>query len=223
MTSRPSPGWPRSRSCWHGYDRIGDGRAALLRPSRQRERRVRVRARRRLPAEGGVLMESAFAAHRVRGRLNAGFFAALDGYINWLVRDEKRKVFADLPGQVVEVWPGVGANFAYLPSGCHLMAVEPNPHMHRQLKRRAARRGIEIQVHSVTGDVTGLDDRSVDAEDLLRHRHQGLAPGGPGADGGAPPRGRSGHPVRARARSRRFDSRGDADPAAGLIPPVLLR
>jgi SAM-dependent methyltransferase len=108
-------------------------------------------------------METAFAAHRVRGRLNAGFFTALDGYINWLVRDKKRKVFADLPGQVVEVGPGVGANFAYLPSGCHLIAVEPNAHMHRQLKRRAARRGIEIEVHSVTGDVTGLDDRSVDA------------------------------------------------------------
>jgi SAM-dependent methyltransferase len=108
-------------------------------------------------------METAFAAHRVRGRLNAGFFTALDGYINWLVRDKKRKVFADLPGQVVEVGPGVGANFAYLPSGCRLIAVEPNPHMHRQLKRRAARRGIEIEVHSVTGDVTGLADRSVDA------------------------------------------------------------
>jgi SAM-dependent methyltransferase len=108
-------------------------------------------------------MTTAFATHPVRGRLNAGFFTALDGYINWLVRDQKRRVFAELPDQVVEIGPGVGANFAYLPPKCHLIAVEPNPHMHRGLLRRAARLGIDLEIRGVPADAIDLDDNSVDA------------------------------------------------------------
>ena len=62
-----------------------------------------------------------------------------------------------------------------------------------------------------------------DAGGLLRHRHQGVASGDPGADGGPAPRGGPGHQVRAGARGRRADPRGDADPAAGFQPPVLPR
>jgi SAM-dependent methyltransferase len=108
-------------------------------------------------------MTTAFATHPVRGRLNAGFFTAFDGYINWLVQDQKRRVFAALPDQVVEIGPGVGANFAYLPPKCHLIAVEPNPHMHRGLLRRAARLGIDLEIRPVPADAIDLDDNSVDA------------------------------------------------------------
>jgi ubiquinone/menaquinone biosynthesis C-methylase UbiE len=104
-----------------------------------------------------------FEAHPVRGRLNAGFFLALDGYINGLVRDKKRKIFSALSGRVVEIGPGVGANFSYLPPGCQLIAVEPNPHMHRALLRRAARYGIGIEIRNATADAIDLDDQSVDA------------------------------------------------------------
>lgn len=103
-----------------------------------------------------------FAAHPVRGRLNAWFFTALDGYSNWLVRDRKRAVFTGLPAEVVEIGPGVGANFGYLPSGCRLTAIEPNPYMHGALRRRAARRGIDVQIRGVTGDAIDLDDQSAD-------------------------------------------------------------
>jgi SAM-dependent methyltransferase len=108
-------------------------------------------------------MGATFEAHPVRGRLNAGFFTALDGYLNWLLRDKKHEVFAALPGQIVEVGPGVGANFAYMPARCHLIAVEPNPHMHRGLERRAARRGIDMEIRTVTADAIDIDDHSVDA------------------------------------------------------------
>jgi len=60
---------------------------------------------------------ASFETHAVRGRFNAGFFAALDGYINWLTRDKKREVFSGLPRQVVEIGPGTGANFRYMPPG----------------------------------------------------------------------------------------------------------
>jgi SAM-dependent methyltransferase len=104
-----------------------------------------------------------FARHPVRGRFNAGFFGALDGYINWLTRDKKRQAFAGLPPTVVEVGPGVGANFRYLPPGCHVIAIEPNAYMHGGLRRRAARYGIDLEIRSVVGDAIDLGDRSVDA------------------------------------------------------------
>ena len=104
-----------------------------------------------------------FEAHPGRGRFNAWFFTALDSYINWLVRDRKHTVFAGLPAEVVEIGPGVGANFRYLPPGCRLTAVEPNPYMHCALRRRAARRGIDVQIRGVTGDAIDLEDQSIDA------------------------------------------------------------
>jgi len=115
--------------------------------------------------EGDALAEgsAAFGTHPVRGRFNAWFFTALDGYINWLTLDHKRAVFSGLPAELVEVGPGVGANFSYLPPGCRLTAIEPNPHMHDALQRRAARRGIGVQIRSVTGDAIDLDDQSTDA------------------------------------------------------------
>lgn len=107
--------------------------------------------------------ETAFVSHPVRGRFNAGFFAALDSYINWLTKDKKRRVFADLPPEVVEVGPGTGANFRYMPAGSYVIAIEPNPYMHRGLQRRAARHGIDIDIRSVVGDAVDLDDHSADA------------------------------------------------------------
>ena len=94
--------------------------------------------------EGDALAQgsAAFGTHPVRGRFNAWFFTALDGYINWLTRDHKRAVFSGLPAELVEIGPGVGANFSYLPPGCRLTAIEPNPSMHDALQRRAARRGV---------------------------------------------------------------------------------
>jgi SAM-dependent methyltransferase len=105
----------------------------------------------------------AFKTHPLRGRFNAGFFTALDGYINWLVRDHKRKVFAGLPAEVVEVGPGPGANFRYLQPGCRLIAIEPNTYMHGALQRRAASRGIDIEIRTLPGDAIDLEDQSVDA------------------------------------------------------------
>ena len=119
----------------------------------------------RSATEGSALMEGSatFETHPMRGRFNAWFFTAFDSYINWLVRDQKRTVFSGLPAELVEVGPGVGANFRYLPRGCRLIAIEPNPYMHGVLQRRAARCGIDVEIRSVAGDAIDLDDQSVDA------------------------------------------------------------
>jgi hypothetical protein len=97
------------------------------------------------------------ATHPIRGRFNAGLFTALDGYNNWLTRERKRQAFADLPQTVVEVGPGVGANFRYLRPGTRLIAIEPNPHMHRRLQRRAARNGTELEIHGRAGGTRSLN------------------------------------------------------------------
>jgi SAM-dependent methyltransferase len=107
-------------------------------------------------------MATEFEPHAVRGRFNAWFFTALDGYINWLVRDRKRRFFSDLPADVVEIGPGVGANFTYLPTGCHVIAIEPNPHMHHGLQKRAVRFDVDLEIRGVSGDSLDLPDDSVD-------------------------------------------------------------
>ena len=62
----------------------------------------------------------------IRGRLNAWFFEALDGYMHWHYAEIKTRLFGNMPSTVVELGPGSGANLRYLRRGTRLIAVEPN-------------------------------------------------------------------------------------------------
>ena len=110
-------------------------------------------------------MEKSPGSHgnRVRGPFNAVFFTALDGYLDWLLGVHKQAVFADLPSRIVEIGPGVGANFRYLRSGTEVVAVEPNRAMHDRLRARAARYGIKLDLRGIEGEQLDVDDDSVDA------------------------------------------------------------
>jgi SAM-dependent methyltransferase len=99
----------------------------------------------------------------VRGPLNAIFFTVLDGYLDQLLRPHKQRVFAELPPTVVELGPGVGANVRYLSPGTRLIAVEPNEAMHARLRERAARAGVDLELHATVGEQLDLPDASVDA------------------------------------------------------------
>jgi SAM-dependent methyltransferase len=103
-----------------------------------------------------------FAAHPARSRFNAVFFSVMGGYVNWHMRKGKANVFADLPPNVVELGPGVGANLRYLPVGARLIAIEPNPYMHARLRRAARRRGIELEIRNVVGERIDLPDAGVE-------------------------------------------------------------
>jgi SAM-dependent methyltransferase len=103
-----------------------------------------------------------FPANPVRGRFNSAFFSVMGGYINWHMRKRKAQVFADLPANVVEIGSGVGANLRYLPSGARLIAVEPNRYMQARLRQAARRRGVELELRSVTGERIDLPDASAD-------------------------------------------------------------
>lgn len=78
------------------------------------------------------------------------------------MRGHKRRAFADLPDRVVELGSGVGANMRYLPDGATLVAVEPNPYMHRRLQAAADRANVRLELHGRVAEETGLADHSVD-------------------------------------------------------------
>jgi len=103
-----------------------------------------------------------FEAHAARGRFNAAFFSVMGPYIEWNMRAHKRRALAQLPHNVVELGSGVGANLRYLPDGATLVAVEPNPHMHRRLQVAADRAGVRLELHERVAEDTGLADHSVD-------------------------------------------------------------
>jgi SAM-dependent methyltransferase len=97
----------------------------------------------------------------VRGRFNAAFFRAMGPYLEWQLRKRKRRVFAELAGEVVEIGAGVGANLRYLPPGATLIAIEPNPHMHPRLRAAAERHRVRLELQARVAERTGLADQSV--------------------------------------------------------------
>jgi SAM-dependent methyltransferase len=103
-----------------------------------------------------------FQVHRGRGAFNAAFFSLMGPYIEWSARRPKQRVFADLPRTVVELGSGVGANLRYLPPGSTLVAIEPNPPMHRRLRAAAERRGVHLDLRARSAAHTGLPDQSAD-------------------------------------------------------------
>ena len=105
---------------------------------------------------------TAFELHGGRGRFNAAFFAVMGPYIEWTLRRRKRRVFAGLPPEVVELGPGVGANFRYLPPDTGLIAIEPNRYMHGRLQTVAVRQGVRLDLRERMAEHTGLPDDSAD-------------------------------------------------------------
>ncbi|HEX3706322.1 MAG TPA: class I SAM-dependent methyltransferase [Mycobacteriales bacterium] len=110
----------------------------------------------------GSRVPDEFAANPARGRFNSAFFHVMGGFIDFNMRKRKRTAFADLPTDVVEVGSGVGANLRYLPAGARLTAIEPNPYMHKRLRRAAHKRRIELEIRSVLGERIDLPDESTD-------------------------------------------------------------
>ena len=98
-----------------------------------------------------------------RGRFNAWFFQAFDRYINFVTRGHKSRAFSGIgPGTILELGPGVGANFAHIPPDARVLAVEPNVAMHQRLTERAAARGVELELIAAPAEVLPIPDDTVD-------------------------------------------------------------
>lgn len=139
----------------------------------------------------GMSTTKAFEANRLRGPFNAFFFTVMGGYIDRLLRHRKRRLFADLSGQIVELGPGVGANFRYLQPGTRVVAIEPNPAMHERLRARAEKHSIELDLRGIVGEQLDLPAESADVvmsslvlctvadpAQVLAEVHRVLRPGG---------------------------------------------
>jgi len=110
-----------------------------------------------------VATRQGIESHAVRGRLNAALFWGIDSYVHLLLGAKKRALFGELPGTVLEIGAGTGANLRYYRPGTRLIAVEPNPHMHGALARAARRRGITLELRAEGAESIGVPDGSVDA------------------------------------------------------------
>jgi ubiquinone/menaquinone biosynthesis C-methylase UbiE len=98
----------------------------------------------------------------VRGRINAGFFDLMEGYMHWKYGTLKRRLFANLPSVVVELGAGAGANFRYFPRGTRVIAVEPNHYMHARLARSARKWGIDLDLRGLGAEGLDLPDDCID-------------------------------------------------------------
>jgi SAM-dependent methyltransferase len=101
--------------------------------------------------------------HPIRSRINAWFFRAMDGYAHRKYRVVKRQLFGGLPRTVLEIGAGDGANFRYLDPGTHVIAIEPNVHMHASLRAAAARHGVTVDVRAAVAERLPIPDGSVEA------------------------------------------------------------
>lgn len=74
----------------------------------------------------------------------------------------KRKLFQDISGSVVEIGPGTGVNFDYLPKNIQWLGIEPNEAFHKILLEQARHREINAKIIPGDASQTGLPDNSSD-------------------------------------------------------------
>jgi ubiquinone/menaquinone biosynthesis C-methylase UbiE len=94
--------------------------------------------------------------------MNAWLLEALNGYMHARYGALKARLFRSLPETIVELGPGTGANLRYYPKETRVVAVEPNFHMHKRLRRRALRFGLNLELHPIKAEELDLQSDSVD-------------------------------------------------------------
>jgi len=77
----------------------------------------------------------------------------------------RAELLRDLAGHVLEIGAGTGANLPYYPRTlAHLVLSEPDPHMNRRLRRKAAALGWQrVEILDSTAEALPVLDQHVDA------------------------------------------------------------
>ena len=127
----------------------------------------------------------------LKQRLFARFMSAMDEESTRILGPKREELLSTARGKIVELGPGTGVNFPYLPPGAEWVGIEPNPAMHPHLIEKANARGIAVDLRALDGDKLPLDDASVDfaistlvlcsvpdVDAALAELHRVLVPGG---------------------------------------------
>ena len=116
---------------------------------------------------------------------------AADEESHRLYGPRREQLFSAVQGRVVELGPGTGVNFPFLPCEIHWIGIEPNPAMHAHLREKAEARGISVDLCGLDGNALELEDASADffistlvlcsvpdVDAMLSEIHRVLVPGG---------------------------------------------
>ena len=85
-----------------------------------------------------------------------------DPFNHALYGEHKRNLFQNVSGQVVEIGPGTGVNFKYLPEGINWVGIEPNEAFHSVLKQKAEEKNIQARLLKGDASHIPLPDNDVD-------------------------------------------------------------
>jgi len=107
-------------------------------------------------------MSKGFNNNSIRGPINSWIFKILSGYMDYLFGKSKKDLFENHSETVIEIGSGAGANMRYLRKGTKLIAIEPNIHMHTNLKKSADKYGIDLEIKTLIGESIDLPDNSCD-------------------------------------------------------------
>lgn len=95
----------------------------------------------------------------VRKRLFAWILKKGDGINHRIYGSVKKDLLKNASGIVLEIGPGTGVNFSYLPRDIEWMGIEPNEAFHKTLLTKAKDKGIKARLIS---GMNSLADNSVD-------------------------------------------------------------
>jgi len=98
-------------------------------------------------------------------RLFAALYDPVMGPAERTLLPPHREYLTDVSGAALDLGSGTGANFPYFADreDVHLYGVEPDPHMARRARAKAAEVGVEIDLREQGAESLPLDDASMDA------------------------------------------------------------
>ena len=105
-------------------------------------------------------MTNQFENNAIRGPINSWLLKVMSAYMHKKFNLSKTALFHNHPNRVVEIGSGAGENMRYLRKGTHLVAIEPNIHMHENLRRNAEKHGINLEIKTLVGEAIDLADDS---------------------------------------------------------------
>ena len=78
---------------------------------------------------------------RLSQRIFAAWYDLLNSSVEGRLTEYRQQTAGQARGEVLEIGAGTGANLPFYSSDVGLRVVEPNPHMAKRMRRKAARLG----------------------------------------------------------------------------------